>query len=370
MSERGGLVGRVRRRFAEIRPAPTRATVDRRRVYGYGLIVVASLTALAWFNNSGGVAAAFLVALVLGMLWVAYAAHRAVVTTALAILWWIGTAPALGVISSAGRPIADLYFAVPQATATNVGLGVVVWLTAVLIRAPRPATTVMACWVLNLLVVLAASFVVPEQAWLAGYAVTLCVLAQRSGVLTRLRPGRVRRGEADPDDPGQVAVAEALRPLAASYGVRYGLPLGEDDHAGAVVVGPTGTYAVHGLVASGVVRTISGGTRIADGGRRLDVDVRAVAVMAGRAGSELGTPVNPVLVVAGGDFPDGLVRVAIKPAAGEQPVEVLVVRADLAAGRLAVGQAVLTTGQVGRILRRLNRIALTTVDNADAVLVP
>lgn len=307
-------------------------------------------------------------ALVLGLLWVAYAAHRAVVTTALAILWWIGTAPALGVMATAGIPVTDLYFAVSQAIATNVGLGVVVWLTALLIRAPRPAVTVMACWLLNFLVVLAASLVAPNEAWLAGYVITLCVLAQRSGLLVRLRSGRIRRGRPDPDDPGQSAVAEALVALAPGYAVRYGLPLGEDDRGVAVVVGATGTYAVHGLVTEGIVRTMSGGTRVAAGGRRLDVDVRAAAVAAVRATEELRTPVHAVLLAAGGDFAEGLVRVVIKPGAGQEPVEVLVVRADLAAGRLAVGHPVLTTGQVSRMVRRLDRVALPIVDGRGPVL--
>ncbi len=350
------LLHRIRTRFGEIRPARAPAPINRRRVYAYALIGVAFLIGLAWLNNRSGVAAACLVALVIGLLFVAAQTHRALLTTALAILWWISTAPAVGLLSTAGLPASDLRQAVSQAAVTNVGLGVVVWLSAVLIRSPHPAATVMACWLLNLIVVMAASVVLPGEAWVAGYVVTVGVLAHRSGLLARPRSRR-GGGAPDPDDETQAAVFEAVDRMPPAFAVKYGLPVGDGDRDTTVVTGPTGTFALTGLIAEDAVRGVSRGTRLASGGRRLDADINAAAYAAIHLKELARTPVLPVLVVTG-EFPDGLLRLVTEPRRG-QSVEVLVIRADLVAGRLAYGSRILTTGQVSRIMRRLNRIAST-----------
>jgi hypothetical protein len=347
-----GVVARIRRRLGEIRPVPARAPINRRAVYGSGLLGVAGLIGLAWVNNAGALAVAALVALIIGLLWVAFMAHRAVVTTALAIAWWITAAPAIGVIASLSVAPADIDSAVPQATTTNVSLGVVVWLAAVLTRAPRPATTIMACWAMNLATVLLAGFVVPAQAWLVGYLVTALALAYRNGLLARLGMRRDRRGAADPDDPTQSAVRAAMDALPPGYAIRYAAPERDGDAAFIVVAGPTGTFAVVSVTAVDQVAAVSNGTRLAAGPRRLDRDIRAAAQAAVRAGALLRTPVQPVLLVTGAPFPDGLARMAVRPTARAEPIEVIVVRDDLAAGRLSYGCPVLTAGQIARLDRR------------------
>jgi hypothetical protein len=353
---------RIRGRVGEIRPAAAAAPVRRRSVYAWGLGGVAILIALAWVNNARQVAVASLVALVLGVIFVTFMAHRSVVTTTIAIVWWIGTAPAVGVFSTAGLPESDVYFVMSQATTTNVGLGVVVWLAAGLARAPRPATTIVACWLLNFVVVVAASFITPAHAWLVGYAVTVLALAQRTGLLARLRAGRTRRGAAGPDDPAQAAARQALNELPSSHAIRCTAADGEAEPGLTMVVGPTGTFAVVGLLTDDPVRAVSGGSRLSAGTRRLDRDIRAAARAAVRVAASLRTPVSPVLVVAGGEFPDGLARMAVRPVSRAEPVEVLVLRADLAAGRLGHGSTVLTAGQVSRILRRIDVLASSTKD--------
>lgn len=338
-------------RFGEIRPARPPAPVNRARIYRLGLIGVATLTGFAWINNRAGVATAFLVALVLGLLFVAAQAHRALLTTTVAIVWWIATAPVVGIVSAAGVRTDNLYPLISQATATNIGLGIVVWLTAVLTRAPRPASTVLACWFLNVVVVTAASLVFPDLAWAIGYVVTGSVLIGRSGLLTR------RRRRVSGHTSGDAVVHHALDHIAPSFAIHYGLRLDGDDRQSTVVAGPTGTFVLTALVTDDTVRPVSLGTRLAVGRRRLDSNINGAALTAIDLEDRIRTPVLAVLVVDG-PFPDGQVRVVAEPRRGRN-VEVLVVRVELVADRLAYGPSILTSGQVSRIMRRIGRISPT-----------
>jgi hypothetical protein len=357
---------RLRTRLGEIRPARPPASLNRRVVYSTVLVAMAVLIGIAWLNNSDRVAVATLLALILGVLALVAATRRTLLTMAVAILWWCGTAPAVALISAAGLPTSQLELVMSSATTTNIGLGVVVWLAAVLMRAPRPAFTVMACWVLNLLVVIIFSLLLPAQAWLAGFVVTVAVLVQRSGALARLRS--VRRGVPVSGDAPQAGVTAATERLPRGFAVQYGLTLPDVDGEITVVIGPTGTYALSGLAAGRPVRTVSDHTRLAMGSRRLDARVNAAAAAALEVQELIRTPVRPALVVVGDEFEEGLVRLTARPRPGTS-METIVVRDDLAAGRLAYGPAILTTGQVSRIGRRVARVAAGAVADAEVALV-
>ncbi|WP_203905305.1 hypothetical protein [Virgisporangium aliadipatigenens] len=341
---------RARRRLDEIRPARPRKTADRRRTYTIALFAVALLTAMAWLNDHSRFAVGFLVALILGLLWVAWEVHRALLTSALAILWWVSTTPAVGVLSTMRLPaLASIAF-VPSATTATVALGAVVWLCAMVSRAPRPAATIMLAWAVNFAVLLTASLVAPRHGWLVGYVVTIAVLVWRLSP-----PMRSRRIPAPPeDDPDAEALHGALRNLGPGHSVGWRVPTAKGRSV-TVVTGSTGTFAVHLCEPDGEVGTTGRGTRLVAGGTRLDRPVRHAASAARRVARTLRTPVQPVLVVSGAEFPTGIMRTTDGTA--EERSEVLVIRADLLAGRLGHGPAVLTGLQVRRLARRMRSAA-------------
>jgi len=335
------LAERGRRRLDEVRPAPPRPTVDRRSTYGYAVIGVAVLTMLAWCTDQSRLALGFAVAAVLGVLWVAWTAHQALVTTALALVWWFVTAPTVGVIAATGIQGVEALAAVSPATATIGLLGVVVGLVAVLSRAPRPAMTVMVAWVTNTVAVVAASYVLPTVAWTIGYLVTLAVLMWRTGF--RLR-GRNRARPAG-------VPAEIYESLAAVPGGFVGALEDPANGPVTVLVAPSGTYSVTVLAVPGTVRATQRGTRLLLDGRTLPKVGLAVR-SARSAAKRLRTQVHPVLVVLSAEFEAGLARLT-----ADDETDVLVIRGDLVTGRLSYGSAVLSGGQINRLIRRIRAAA-------------
>jgi hypothetical protein len=300
------------------------------------VIGVAMLSVLAWWTDRSRLALGFAVALVLGVLWVAWTAHRAVVTTALALGWWFLTAPTVGLIA-AGTDSVHALLAMSPATATVGLLGLVAGLVAVLGRAPRPAMTVLMAWFTNTGAVFAISFVLPTSTGMVGYVATLVVLVWRTGF--RL-PGRDRgRPRGVPPEIHQL--------LVAVPGGHVGTLVGPAATPMTVLVAPSGTYSVTGLSVPGAVRPTARGTRLLLDGHALPkVDV---AIQAARlAEKRLRTPVQPVLAVLTAEFADGLARVTT-----DGRIDVLVIRGDLLAGRLSYGSPVLSGSQIRRLVRRI-----------------
>ncbi|GAA0910112.1 hypothetical protein [Virgisporangium aurantiacum] len=330
-------VRRVRRRVDEIRPARARPPVDRHRTYGYAVVGVAMLSALAWCTDQSRLALGFVVAAALGVLWVAWTAHRAFMTTALVLGWWFLTAPAVALISATGIDGARALLTVSPATTTVGVLGAVAGLLAVLSREPRPALTVGIAWATNTCTVVAASYVVPTAGWMVGYVATIAVLVRRTGFRARGR----RRG-CPPGVP-----PELYDLLTAVPGGYVGAIAGRPDRPVCVLTAPSGTYSITALVGRGTVAVTPRGTRLLIDGRRLP-KVRVAIHAARLAQKRLRTPVQPVLAVLNAGFTNGLTRVTTD---GE--TDVLVIRGDLLAARLSYGSPVLAGGQLRRLARRI-----------------
>ncbi|GIJ61301.1 hypothetical protein Vau01_088170 [Virgisporangium aurantiacum] len=336
-----GLSNRIVRRLREIRPARPRPPVNRRRVYGFAVVGVATLSLLALCADRSRLALGFAVAVVLAVLWVAWTAHRALVTTGLALVWWFITAPHVGLLAAGGNGPAQVSFAMSPAIATVGALGAVAGLVAVLSRTPRPALTVMLAWATNALVVWAASYLLPTNAWAVGYVVTIAVLAWRAGFRWRGR----NRG----CPPGVNPELHAL--LAAVPGGHVGAVAGRANRTVTVLAAPSGVYSVTPLLRPGTVATTPRGSRLLIDGRplpKVSTAVRASRLTRNR----LRTPVQPVLAVLTAGFADGLAR-----ATTDGATDVLVIRGDLLAGRLAHGPPVLTGNQLRRLARRIGAAA-------------
>jgi hypothetical protein len=253
------LTGRVVRRLGEIRPARARPPASLRRTYGLAVVGVAMLSLLALCTDRSRLALGFAVAVVLAVLWVAWTAHRALVTTGLALVWWFITAPHVGLLAAGGNGPAHVSFAMSPAIATVGALGVVSGLVAVLSRAPRPALTVLLAWATNVTAGWAASYLLPNYAWAVGYVLTIAVLAWRAGFPLRHR----NRG----CPPG--VIPELYKLLAAVPGGYVGAVAGKANRAVTVLVAPSGVYSVTPLLRSGTVATTPRSARLLIDGRPL-----------------------------------------------------------------------------------------------------
>lgn len=322
-----------RYRLREIRPAPPPRRVNYGRVYRMGLAGVAILTGLALLHGSQRLAIGFLVALALGVVWVGWLAHRRVVATTIALGWWLVTAPAVGLLGTADAPPAEAYAVTASATASVALLGLLVAVAALFTRARRVWLVLVLAWLVNVLAVLAAAFLLPSYALLAGAGVTMLALAVVGSGATLGRPDRAPR-------------PAALAGLPAAYRVRG---LGEEW----VVVGRTGTYLVALVDLSGTVATA--GRRLTVGGADLDEPLDALVRAAETLGAEIRTPIRPVAALTHADFPDDPPGVYVVDARGSG--EVLVLAPDLLVPRLRHGHTALSVGQVRRIAARLRRAA-------------
>ncbi|MGH3545256.1 MAG: hypothetical protein ACRDPW_04965, partial [Mycobacteriales bacterium] len=154
-----------------------------RRLYSIALVGVAVLTVLARLNNAQGFATAFFIALLLGLLFIAWTGYRSALATAAAIGWWLITTPLVSLAAAAGLPSQEALLRAATSNEAIIGTGIAVWVSAVLLRSRRTWLTIMVCWAINIVAVLGAAFVAPRFGLAGGWLAITLFLTWRAGWL-------------------------------------------------------------------------------------------------------------------------------------------------------------------------------------------
>lgn len=349
---------------ADIHPAAPRPRKNYRRTYGIALLVVGVLTGLALLNNRQGLGTAMLIAFGLGAAYVAGAVHRSGMATALAIIWWIVTAPAVSALASLRLDNASGLARFTAGTSSIIITGLAVWLVAVLTRAVRPWLTILTCWLITFIAVGIGTSLLPNYALIIGCLATAGYLYWRSGALLqivdRLRGQAYQNRLLDDASDAQRETYERLRGVSKDMQVLYnveapadfGAPLPVD----ALVVSPTGVYTVFAVDALGRVRVnINARNRVTVEGRSIDTLLYDIASTAFAISEALRVEVTPLASMVGATFPaeyPGIIPISTSPKSANGVVELTLLDPHLLVDRLFYGESVYTSGQVATIVHR------------------
>ncbi|WP_163508615.1 MFS transporter [Fodinicola acaciae] len=349
---------------ADIQAPSPRPRRDYRRAYSIALIVVGVLTGLALLNNRQALGTALLIAFALGAAYVGWTVHRSAVGTALAILWWVLTAPAMSALASLRGDGGSALARFTAGTSTIVVLGIAVWLVAVLTRANHPWLTILTCWLITLLAIGVGTLVVPNYALGLAVVVTAAYLYWRSGallqVVDRLRgqayQNRILEGASD----AQRETFERLRGVSKDMQVIYHLEAPADFGAAmpvdALVVAPTGVYTVFAVDALGRLRVnVQTRNRVSVEGRSIDKLLYELAGTAYAISEALRVEVTPLASMVGATFPPdypGIIPISTALKSEDGVMQLTLLDPHLLVDRLYYGDAVYTTGQVATIVHR------------------
>jgi hypothetical protein len=349
---------------ADIHPAAPQPRKNYRRAYGIALLVAGALTGLALLNNRQALGTAMVIAFGLGAAYVAGAVHRRGVATALAIIWWIATAPAVSALASLRLGDANGLARFTAGTSTIIITGLAVWLVAALTRAPRPWLTILTCWLITLVAIGIGTSVLPNYALAIGFLATGGYLYWRSGallqIIDRMRGHAYQSRLLDDASDAQRETYERLRGVGKDMQVLYnivapadfGAPLPVD----ALVVGPTGVYTVFAVDALGRVRVnVNTRNRVSVEGRSIDALLYDIASTAFAISEALRVEVTPLASMVGATFPadyPGIIPISTSPKSASGVVELALLDPHLLVDRLFYGESVYTTGQVATIVHR------------------
>ncbi len=362
-----------------------------RRIYSIALIGVAILIVLARINNAEGFTTAFFVALLLGLIFIAWTGYRSALATAAAIGWWLATTPLVSLAAAAGLPSQEALLRAATSNEAVIGTGIAVWVCAVLMRSRRTWLTIMVCWAINVIAILATAFVAPRFALAGGWVAIALYLAWRAGWLLaaydRLT-GRSRMGRIfEIATEEQYEVYGQLTELGSSFVRLYQLATPPEFKPAttldAVVVGPTGLFHVTAVDGLGrIAVNTSERRRVTVEGASIDPELADIARTAQALARALRVEVVPLVAMCGSTFPEGthgLISIAVtlprrsatgsqntvphqnsesgqNPEAGQNTdvVPLTLIDAELLARRISFGSPVYTTGQVQRIIHRAN----------------
>jgi hypothetical protein len=349
---------------ADIRRAAPRQPKNYRRAYSLALVGVGILTGLALLNNRQALATAMLIAFGLGAAFVAGAVHRSGLATALVIVWWSATAPAVSLLASLRLSGASLLTQFTAGTSSIIITGLAVWLVAVLMRATRPWLTILTCWLINFVAIGLGTSLAPNYALACGYLAIATYLYWRSGALLqivdRVRGQAYRNRILDDASDAQRETFERLRGVNKDMQVLYNLAAPADFGAvlpvDALVVGPTGVYTVFAVDALGRVRVnVHARSRVSVEGRSIDKLLYDVASTAFAISEALRVEVTPIASMVGASFPGeypGIIPIATSPKSANGVVELTLIDPHLLVDRLYYGEPVYTSGQIATIVHR------------------
>jgi len=376
----GSWVAAARRGVAAqrtIRPEPIGPRQrNLRRIYSIALIGVAILIVLARLNNAEGFSTAFFIALLLGLIFVAWTGYRSALATAAAIGWWLITTPLVSLAAAAGLPPQEALLRAATSNEAIIGTGIAVWVSAVLMRSRRTWLTIMVCWVLNVTAVLGTAFVAPRFALVGGWVAIALYLAWRSGWLLaaydRLT-GRARMGRIfEVATEEQYEVYGQLTELPNSFVRLYQLAIPPEftpaTTLDAVVAGPTGLFHITAVDGLGrIAVNTSERRRVTVEGAAIDAELSDIARTAQALARALRVEVVPLVAMCGSTFPDGthgLISIAVtlprrtvsESGRNTDVVPLTLIDAQLLARRIGFGPPVYTAGQVQRIIHRANTV--------------
>jgi hypothetical protein len=287
-----------------------------------------------------------------------------VVATAVAIIWWVVTAPAISALASLGADEGSPLARFTAGTSTIVVLGIAVWLVAVLMRASRPWLTILMCWLITLVAVGVGTIVLPNYALALAVLVTAAYLYWRSGALLqivdRLRGQAYQNRLFDGASDAQRETFERLRDVSKDMQIIYNLEAPPDFGAAmpvdALVVGPTGVYTVFAVDALGRLRVnVQTRNRVSVEGRSIDKLLYDLAGTAYAISEALRVEVTPLASMVGATFPPdypGIIPIATALKSEDGVTQLTLLDPHLLVDRLYYGDAVYTTGQVATIVHR------------------
>ncbi len=357
-----------------------------RRIYSIALLGVAALIVVARINNAQGFSTAFFIALLLGLIFIAWTGYRSALATAAAIGWWLITTPLISLAAASGLPAQEVLVRAATSNEAIIGTGIAVWVCAVLMRARRSWITILGCWFLNVAAILATGALAPRLALAGGWLAIALYLAWRAGWLLaaydRLN-GRARMGRVF-----QVATEEQyevyghLAELGNGFVRRYQLAVPDEYNPAttldALVVGPTGLFQITAVDGLGrIVVNTSERRRVTVEGASIDAELTDIARTAQALARALRVEVVPLVAMCGSTFPEGnhgLISIAITlpPRQATESREtkadlipLTLIDAELLARRIAFGSAVYTTGQVQRIIHRMSTVLWPAAGAAD-----
>lgn len=349
---------------ADIQAPASRPRKNYRRAYSIALIVVGALTGLALLNNRQALGTAMLIAFVFGAAYVGWTVHRSVVGTAVVIIWWLLTAPAISALASLGGDGGSPLARFTAGTSTIVVLGIAVWLVAVLMRASRPWLTVLTCWLITFIAVGVGTILIPNYALVLAVVVTAVYLYWRSGALLqivdRMRGQVYQNRLLDGASDAQRETFERLRGVSKDMQIIYNLEAPADFGAAmpvdALVVGPTGVYTVFAVDALGRLRVnVQTRNRVSVEGRSIDKLLYDLAGTAYAISEALRVEVTPLASMVGATFPSdypGIIPISTALQSEDGVMQLTLLDPHLLVDRLYYGDAVYTTGQVATIVHR------------------
>lgn len=349
------------------------------KVYSYALYGTAILILLAWFNNRPGFAAAVLLALILALVYVVWAAHRAVFLTVAVVLWWLVTGPFIAVLTVDDMNVQQL--AKAQITSSMPlfwATGVAVWMIVLLMRVRRPWLAMLNCWAIVSSTILAVSYWDSGNAFYVAWSALALYLGWRSGLFlaiwdaVRLRTSLGRDYE-DANEAQYVAYKEINRlPRAYRTFRQLAVPdVGASEYADALVAGPTGLFYIAALEAEGEI-TVSAGRprRVLVNKKNIDKQLVHIASVARDLRSVLDLDLKTIVILNGGEFPNrGLLSATARPpnlgdekdnsdethksVTMEGPEPLTLLDPELLMQRLKFGPTVYTVGQLQRVVHRI-----------------
>ncbi|MGH3428735.1 MAG: hypothetical protein ACRDQZ_14400, partial [Mycobacteriales bacterium] len=348
-----------------------------RRIYSIALVGVAGLTVIARVNNAKGFTTAFFIALLLGLIFIAWTGYRSAVATAAAIGWWLVTTPLISLLAAAGLPTQEALLRAATSREAIIGTGIAVWVCAVLMRARRSWVTITVCWILNVAAIGGTAYLAPRYTLVAGWIAIALYLTWRAGWLLALYDrgtGRARMGRAfEMATEEQYEVYGHLADLSSSFVRLYQLAVPDEYKPAttldAIVVGPTGLFHVTAVDGLGrIAVNTSERRRVTVEGAAIDGELTDIARTAQALARALRVEVVPLVAMCGSTFPEGshgLISIAVtlpgRPVGDDGPsrtdtVPLTLIDAELLARRISFGSPVYTAGQVHRIIHRANTV--------------
>ncbi|NUS73956.1 MAG: hypothetical protein HOQ05_11175 [Corynebacteriales bacterium] len=338
-----------------VMPRPISQSGDKRRALVHVVFGITVLLVLAWFNNRQGFATATVVAAFLGLLYLFWTAYRRFALMLIAMMWWLATVPLVAVLTAA--PNESTLLEEAQFGPFFVGTGCVVWLTALLNRERQPWLVIFGGWALSIVAIALALRLAADQVLFFVWALLLLYLVWRGGLhftVTDFFRRRLRRGREYKDPtPEQLGLYEQLPKLSRAYSWLY--QMAEVD---AIVVGPTGTFAITALPGTGPLEL--GLRRKGDvtiGRVSVNPELAQVAKVVRDAAQKMDTRVT-VLATADAEFPEGshgLITADIS-VPGASAVPITIVRDSLLAGRLQYGVPVLSHFETSLLMHRARNL--------------
>jgi len=191
-------------------------------------------------------------------------------------------------------------------------------------------------------------------------------IAWRAGWLLRIYDkarGRARLGRLfETATEEQYEVYGQLTELPSSYIRLYQLAVPTDYKPAttidALVIGPTGLYQVTAVDGLGrIAVNVSERRRVTVEGAAIDAELTDIAQTARALARAIRVEVVPMVAMCGSTFPEGshgLLSIAVTLPGKSDVVPLTLIDAELLARRIKFGPVVYTTGQVQRILHRVN----------------